>query len=306
MNNFSFLRIFGLPIVAMLLGCGCFAQSAPAGNTPASLLIEPGDLLEISVYDNPDLSQEVRVEQSGQVTLALLGPTKLAGLSAQQAGNTISSALVARHQLLNAQVTVLIKEFATQGVSVTGEVQHPGVYPILTERNVLDVISLAGGFTAMADMRVLIKHRATGETVTAQVHGDYAQADIDQNVQVDPGDLVVVPRAGIVYVLGDVRNPGWFIMQDNGSINLGQAMAEAGGPNPTAAMDHAVLLHKTGTTYTTEKVRAGEMIKGRVPEISLGPNDILFIPGNKFKYLAGNASGMISAATGAAVYHGIP
>ena len=283
------------------------AQQQPpstGGSPSAPALISPGDLLDITVYDTPEMTQEVRVEDDGEVQLSLIGPARVAGMTAQQAGVSIARQLEEHKQLLHPQVTVLVKEFASQGVSITGEVQHPGVYPVLTTRTVLDAISLAGGFTNLADSRVTIKHRSgKEERITVKLKGDDADAALDQNAVVYPGDLVVVPRAGLVYVLGDVGRPGGIVMQDNGKITIVQALAEAGGGNPTAALNGAVLLHKTDNGYTNQKIRLGDLVRGNAPDFALNSSDILFVPGSKLKYLANNTQSITSAVVGASVYH---
>lgn len=294
-----------LSFAAIVAGALTFAQPAVSGtNQNPPLLISSGDLLDITVYDNPDLSQQVRVETGGFVNLNLLGPVKLGGMTAQQAGNWIAARYTAKKYFINAQVTVLIKEYATQAVSVTGEVNHPGIYPLLTSRSVLDAISLAGGFTSLADTRVTIKHRSGDEErVTVDLTADEANTELDENAVVYPGDLVVVPRAGIVYVLGDVGRPGGLTMQDNGKISVLQALAQAGGANYASSMNSAYLLHKsTNAGYVTTRIKVGDMIRGRIPDLPLARNDILYIPPSRLKHVAQNTSDMLANAAGAAVY----
>ncbi len=294
-----------LSFAAISVGARTFAQPAVAGaNQNPPLLISAGDLLEITVYDNPDLSQQVRVETGGFVNLNLLGPVKLGGMTAQDAGNWIAARYTAKKYFINAQVTVLIKENATQTVSVNGEVNHPGIFPLLTSRSVLDAISLAGGFTPLADTHVTIKHRSGDEErVTVNLSADEAGKELDENAIVYPGDLVVVPRAGVVYVLGDVGRPGGLTMQDNGKITILQALAQAGGANYTSSMNGAYLLHKTDDTgYVTTRIKVGDMIRGRIPDVPLARNDILYIPPSKLKHVAQNTQDMLSSAAGAAVY----
>lgn len=288
----------------------CAWTQATSGNNPATsdipVLITAGDLLNITVYDSPDLSQDVRVEADGQVALNLLGPVKLAGMTAQQAGKWIGSEYKNRKLFNSAEVTVLIKENAAQGVSITGEVAHPGVYPLLTTRSVLDVVSLAGGLTEMADTRVTIKHRSGAEqTITVKLKSDEASASLDQNALVYPGDLVVVPRAGIVYVVGEVGVPHALPMHNNGKITVLEALAVAGAPAYTAS-GSAFLLHKTETGYATNQIRIGDMLKGKVADMEMANNDILYIPGSKWKHFAQNTNQMVQSAVGASMYHAIP
>jgi len=302
-----------LAVAAQLAAAQASQSKEASARTPdpaslhAQVLIAPGDLLSISIYDEPEEDQEVRVEEGGGANLSLLGPVKLSGMTAEQAGEFIARQLSARHFLLNPQVTVLIEDFATQGVSITGEVNHPGVYPVLGNRTLLDVISLAGGLTSMADTAVTIKHRSSpDDQVTVRVTVDDATAALNENVQVYPGDLIVVPRAGIVYVLGDVARPGGFVMQDDGKVTLLQALAQAGGANRTAAINGGLLLHKTASGYATDRIRVGDLLKGKLPDFAMNPNDILFIPGSRLRYFESDSQGIASAAVGAAVYHVVP
>jgi len=302
-------------LTVLSLGMFSWAQSARVADAPPAtaivatvpMAINPGDLLDITVYDTPELTQEVRVEDGGEVNLSLIGAEKLAGLTAQQAGRRIAEELQRKNFLLNPQVTVLVKEYSSQGVSVTGEVNHPGVYPLLAARTLLDVISLAGGLTNIADTRVTIKHRSGSEgTVTVTLKGDDAQAALNENAIVYPGDLVVAQRAGIVYVLGDVGRPGGIVMQDNGKITLIQALAQAGGANQTASLDHAFLLHKGESGYTPDRIRVSDMIHGRIADVELKPSDVLYVPMSRLRYLAANSSGFAQGLAGAAVYHVLP
>jgi polysaccharide export outer membrane protein len=305
------LLLFVAP--ACVTSVGAQAQGSRLGNNqthaPVSVpvSIASGDLLDVTVYDAPELTQEIRVESDGNVRLALIGPTKVAGMTAQQAGESIARELTAHNFLLSPQVNVLIKEFATQGVSVTGEVQHPGVYPALGSRTLLDVVSMAGGLTSIADTRITIKHRSGAEeSLSVKLTNDNAQTSLDNNVQVYPGDLIVVPRAGIVYVLGDVGRAGGFVMQDNGKITLLQALAQAGGANRTAAINQAFLLRKNASGYATDKIRVGDLVRGRGGDVDLNANDIVFFPSSRLKYFVQDTQGVVASVAGAAVYHIVP
>src|SRR5215471_9784226 len=184
-------------------------QPSSGKQTPVAIKIAPGDLLHITVFDVPEMTQEVRVGANGKAQLALIGDIALAGLTGDEAEETIASELRNRKLLLSPQVNVLVKEFATQGVSVMGEVQHPGIYQVLGPRTLLDLISMAGGLTNVADTRITVKRRGGAqEQIVAKLKTDDAETSLANNVQIYPGDLILVPRAGIVYVLGDVNRPG--------------------------------------------------------------------------------------------------
>ena len=294
--------------------CSAAAQNgagvAPLSSRPSStkitavpVKIAPGDLLDISVFDAPELAQQVRVGADGKAELALIGNTPLAGLTVQEAGQMIARELRDRNFLRRPQVNVLIKEFASQGVSVMGEVQHPGIYQVLGPRTLLDVISMAGGLTNAADTRITVKGRTGAEeNVVVNLKNDDAQTSLANDVQIYPGDLILVPRAGIVYVMGAVSRPGGFVMQNNGKITLLQALAQAGGTNAVAAVNHAILLRKNGDGYVTNKLDVGKIERGQGEDLALHPNDIVFIPNNHLKEAMRDAQGTIAAIGSASIY----
>ncbi len=310
-NAHRVLVIFVL--ICLLEGFATAQTTAPAtpGNRPpttASLTalptqIAPGDLLEISVFDTPELTQQVRVGADGRAELALLGDVPLAGLTSQQASERIADELRRRQLLLRPQVNVLIKESASQGVSVMGEVEHPGMYPLPGPRSLLDVLSMAGGLTKAADTKVSIKRRNGSQAdVTVKLNNRDVHMALDNDVQIHPGDLVMVPRAGIVYVLGDVNRPGGFVMQDNGTITVLQALAQAGGTTATASANGAVLLRKNGEGYLANKLHLGNITRGKEKDLELQPNDIVFVPNNRLKNALRTTESVASGIGSASIY----
>jgi polysaccharide export outer membrane protein len=287
-------------------GPGTQPAASPAASAKivaVPIKIAPGDLLEVTVFDAPELTQQVRVGSDGKVQLAPMGETMLAGLTGQEAGKLIARELRERQFLVHPQVNVLIKEFSSQGVSVVGEVQHPGVYQILGPRTLLDVISLAGGLTNLADTRVTIKRRiGTTENVTVRLKNDDVQTSITNDVQVNPGDLVMVARAGLVYVMGEVNRPGGFVMQDNGHITVLQALAQAGGASRTASANKAVLLRKNEEGYTHDKIRLGRISRGQDQDISLHANDIVFVPSSRMKDALRETQSVANSLGSASIY----
>jgi polysaccharide export outer membrane protein len=286
------------------------AKPAPADGQASStkvmavpVKIAPGDLLEITVFDVPEMTQQVRVGADGKAQLALIGDTALAGLTGQEAAETIARELRERKFLLRPQVNVLLKEFASQGVSVNGEVQHPGVYQVLGPRTLLDVISMAGGLTNVADTRITVKRRGgTEQNITVKLKTDDAPASLANDVQIYPGDLVLVPRAGIVYMLGEVNRPGGFVMQDSGKITLLQALAQAGGASRTASLNRAVLLRKNAQGYVTNKLHVSRMARGQDPDLELQANDIVFVPNSRLKNVISGTQSVATSIGSASIY----
>jgi len=308
--SFAFMhQLRSLTILAVIgaLAVARFAGQSRPDPSPQSLAhparIAAGDLLSITAYDAPELTQTVRVETDGSAKLLLLGPTRLAGMTASEAGKLIEEQLEARNFELHPQISVQITEGGSQAVSVAGEVNHPGVYPFQSGHSLLDAISMAGGFTQSADTHVTIKHRSDGEEqLTVELKADDGESSLAADTPVYPGDLVIVARAGVVYVLGDVGRPGGIVMQDNGHLTVLKALSQAGGANYTSAPNQAYLVHKTENGYTTTRIKVGDMLRGRVADIELVRNDILNIPTSTLKHMTLNAQDLANSAAGALVF----
>ncbi len=272
---------------------------------PSELLIGSGDLLQISVEGAPEFMHEVRVSREGQITLPMIGKITVGGLSASQAQDLIATRLRDGKYFRDPQVNVFAKEYATQGISVLGEVTKPGIYPLLGTHTLFDAISAAGGVTPKAGKKVMIMRR--GETEAQVVEMPIGIQDWSHsNVEVKPGDTVMVSKAGIVYVVGDVKLPGGFVME-NSKMTVLQAIALAQGTNPTASLGKAKLIRKSASGEQKETpIALNKIYSAKNPDMPLEAEDILFIPNSKAK--TGFRKGLdtiISTASGMAVYHPI-
>ena len=283
-------------------------DSAAAGSTVATadtdsqkVLIGAGDLLSISVYDAPELAQDVRVSSNGNVHLTILGDVHATGLQPDALAETIEVQLRERKLIQQPHVSVAIKEFTTQGVTIEGEVKKPGVYPIYAERSLLDMLAMADGLTPSADTHISIRRHGTGavdKVLVSQNDPDLSQ----RSVRVYPGDVVIVPRAGLAYVLGDVQRPGGYIMHDDGRMSVIQAISEAQGTTKLASMKHVVLLHNASTGIVRTELRLDDILRGKRPDVPLENGDILFVPASGMKTFAQNTAGITSSVAGASLY----
>lgn len=270
--------------------------------TQESLLIGPGDLLHVQVLDTPDLEEHARVTDAGKLPLILGGDVKVAGLTPEGAAHAIERVLLDGNYVLHPRVLVTVDEYATQKVSVLGEVKMPGAYSINTPKSVLDVLTLAGGLTDLADRKILIERHGTGEKVPYFVSNKPGVA-IDTSVEVDPGDTIVVPKAGIVYLLGDVARPGGYTMTNNeAAISVLELVARAGGTNHSAVPSHAKLIRKTDNGYVEMPLQLSDMQKGKRADLPLQAGDIVYVPFSYLRNLAEGANGLAAAAASAAVY----
>ena len=278
------------------------AETAAAPDSaPQKVVIGAGDLLSIMVYDAPELAQDVRVSADGSVHLTLLGDVHAAGLQPDGLAAAVETQLSSRQLIQAPHVSVSIKEFTTQGVTVEGEVKKPGLYPIYSERSLIDMLALADGLTANADTHVSIRRHGTGAVDKVLVQQNDPDLTV-RSVRVYPGDVVIVPRAGLAYVLGDVTRPGGYIMHDDGRMSVIQAISEAQGTTRLASMKHVVLLHNEPTGVVRTELRLDDIMRGKRPDVPLQNGDILFVPSSGLKTFGQNTQGIVASVSGAALY----
>jgi polysaccharide export outer membrane protein len=285
------------------------ATPDPAGDVAGSAsvdssetLIGAGDLLKIGVIGATDYDQEVRVAGNGYAALALIGNVHLAGLSVDQASQLIRKRLLDGKYFSDPQVTVFEKEFATQGVAVLGEVQKPGVYPLIGPHRLFDVLSQAGGTTPKAGELVTVTRQNQPRSPQNVTLSANPEKNNESNIDMHPGDTVVVSKAGIVYVVGDVHKPSGFVMESHGMTVL-QALAMAEGTNPTAKLKGAKVIRSTPAGPTEIPLELKKMLAAKAPDLRLQAEDIVFVPSSTAKNVAGRTmQSIVNVATGLAVY----
>jgi polysaccharide export outer membrane protein len=274
----------------------CYAQTE-------SVTIGRGDVLHLKTLEAPDLEQVVRVTDAGTLTLILGGSVQVAGLTPAEAALAIEKVLVNGHYLLTPHVSVTLDQTVTQNVTIMGQVRTPGSYAINTPRPILDVLALAGGLTDVADRRVTIQRHDTKERATYVVSNSSNTA-LDSSVVVFPGDTVIVPKADVVYILGDVNRPGGIAMVTNDSkLSALEAISLAGGTQPSAVPSHARLIRKQPDgTHVELPLQLSAMQKGKQPDIPLQADDIVYIPFSYTRNMAVGAGSLVGATSSAAIY----
>src|SRR5216684_972118 len=283
------------------------SQTAPVATrstgSPPDLLIGAGDLLEVSLYGMPDFKTDVRVNSGGEISLPMLGTVAVSGLSVEQAEMQIERNLSQKGLFNDPHVTVFQKEYATQGISVLGEVQKPGIYPLLGSRKLYDAISVAGGTTPKAGRYVLITRRNNPQHPVQVPLLTGAPESMENNVTVEPGDTIVVSKAGVVYVAGDVRMPGGFVMENGNDITVLKAIALAQGTNPNAALNATRLIRKTPEGPKDVPLDLKKILAAKAPDPQLQPDDVVFVPGSAGKSAAKRgAETILQMATGIAIW----
>jgi len=284
--------------------CAVLATAASAAATE-TLLIGPGDRLYIQVADTPEMDQHPRVTDAGEVTVTGIGTVKVVGLTPAAAATVVRDRLIDARYMRHPEVIVTVEQYATENVSVLGEVKASGAYPVGTPRSVLDVLALAGGLNEVADRNILIeRHGDPGHPIHYYFSNNADQA-LTLQVMVNPGDTVVVSKAGIIYILGDVNRPGGYVMTNNESkITALQALAIAGGLTKSAKQGHARLMRtEPNGTHSDRELSVGDLQLGKVPDFAMLPGDVLYVPFSFARNTAVmGAASIAAAATSAAMY----
>jgi polysaccharide biosynthesis/export protein len=327
MRSWPTISFAGSVFSVLLLSLALAAQtpiepSVPAGATPDAtkatnnepigtitvgkrdqIRIGGGDLIEVSLYGVPDFKQELRVSESGDISLPLVGAVGVAGRTPEEAQVEIAKSLVAGGFFRDPHVSVFIKDYASQGVSVMGEVGRPGVYPMMGSRRLYDLVSAAGGFTPKAGKLVTVTHRDDPNNPDKVILSDDPAKSAQSNVEVMPGDTIVVAKAGIVYVVGDVVRPGGFVMENNERLTVLQAVALAQGVNRTAALNAARIIRRSSAGPSEVKIPLKNILAAKATDLELQPEDILFVPGSAAKgAMRRGMESVIQVATGLALY----
>ena len=244
-----------------LSGSGAFAQAAPAAK---DYVLGPGDTIRVTVYQNPDLTLETRVNEGGTITYPLLGSVKLGGLNLVDAEKAIASGLKDGNFLKQPQVSLLLLTPAANQVSVLGMVNKPGRYPIIASSNKLsEVMAAAGGIIpGTGSDIVVVSGTRDGQPFRKEIDFTkvFASSGSEPDFELRNGDTIWVDRAPQIYMYGEVQRPGAQVLV-RGTTVL-QALASAGG------------LTLRGTQRGI-KVHRRDEASGEVRVIEPGLNDVL-------------------------------
>lgn len=286
-----------------------FPDAAQSSAAPSATLSRPGadgkarlgigDLVELSVYDVPELNMRTRVNSGGDLYLPLIDYVHVEGLTIEDAERVIERRLEQGGFVRNPHVQLFVTDFTSAGVNVLGEVGKPGIYPVLGEQKLFDVISAAGGLTDRAGRSVSITHRAQQDKQLTLTISRNVDEHPESNVSVFAGDTIVVRRADAIYVVGDVARPSGFLMNDNGHLSVLQAIALAGGTTSTAKLSGTRIIRKGPAGLTEIPVPLKKLLQAKADDIPLEGEDILFVPASSRKIISGRtAEAAAQLATG--------
>lgn len=275
-------------------------QSLAATRAASSYVLGADDLLSIRVLQAPELvDKPVRIDLNGGIELPYIGHIRAAGSTIASLKTELEAKFTSI--IREPQISVSVEEFRSQPVSILGAVYTPGVHQIRGKKTLVEVLSLAGGLRQDAGNSIKITRRMEwGRIPLAGAVEDstnqFSVATIDLralmeakdpavNILVLPDDVISVPRAEMVYVVGEVTRTGGFILNERESMSLLEALSLAGGLTHEAAPQSSkILRYKGGHTDRTEiSVNVKRVLTGQAEDIHLLPEDILFIPGSTAK-----------------------
>jgi polysaccharide biosynthesis/export protein len=268
-----------------------------------------GDVLTIHLYGTTDYSPTVRIDLQGAVQLPLIGNVLLEGLTLEQAQDLIEEKLKSAGMYRDPQVTIQVVESPNQIATVIGEVH--GIVPILGERRLYDVLSAAGaggggpaptamitgggGLPPSASHVITIHRYGLEQPIVVDLGTDPAKSEL-ANIPIFARDTIVVPRVGVVYILGAFKTQGAIPLQQNSPMTLMKVTALAGGQLYPGKPDELRIIRTTGLTRQVVRVDLKKVINGQAPDPVLQAEDIVFLPTSMWK--AAISAGGISTLLG--------
>lgn len=249
----------------------------PAILYPANrdLILQQGDLMTVHVYGSGDYAPSVRISLDGTVQLPLIGRLHMAGLTVHQAESLIATRLKSAGMYRDPQITIELTESANQAVTLTGEMHS--VVPVVGRKRLFDVLSAGGGLPATASHTITIDRPGISQPIVVNLGTDPAKS-ASANVPVFAGDTIVVPRVGVVYLLGAFKLQGAIPMQQNAPLTLMQVAALGGGVGFQAKMNDLRIIRTEGATRKLVKVDIKKVLNGTAPDPVLQADDIVLLP----------------------------
>jgi polysaccharide export outer membrane protein len=279
MKNQTKYSIFFLLTLTLCLG----SQTKTGTGQSYEYQIGAKDLLEISVFEVPELNITVRVSENGMVSLPLLGDIKAEGINRADLEKKIA-AMLEKNYLKNAQVTIFIKEFQSKKISVMGAVKDPGTHDLIGRQTLLQVISMAGGLGEQASDSVVIFRQfknAPNQTLTIRLDDLLVKANPKYDIPIFPGDIINVPGDQFldIYVFGQVKSPGAVrIKKGSDEVTLLRAIAQVGGFSDRARRGKVMVTRTVDGVEKKISIDVKDILSGRSKDFVLKAFDVVFIP----------------------------
>lgn len=266
-----------------------FGQETPAVQ---EYVIEPLDKLQFSFFEDKDLNTETKVKLNGEIVLPIIGSIQAAGLTLSELSQKIITKLAQYGKLIN-NVDIVVTEFGSKRIFVTGEVQSPGKYSFEVMPGLWEILQEAGGPTnsAMLDQVTIVRRAEGGRIIEARVATALQNGELDKLPEVRPGDTIHVPgadesgggapspliRRQVVYIFGAVGNPGAHFVEKD--MDILEALVKAGGPTTDAKLKEVTYISKAGGNPTTAKINVEKYVDKSVPHaIKVKAGDSIYVP----------------------------
>ncbi len=238
-------------------------------------ILGEGDVLTISVYDQPDLQSTVRISGDGMITLPLIGQIAAAGQSVDQLGKKIESRL-ADGYIIDPHVNIFVEEFRSLKATILGGVNAPGLYELKGQTSLLELISKAGGLTQEAANQAIIQRDQEGhngkKVITVKLSELMEQGQSSQNLSIANGDNIYIPKKKVFYVTGEVKTPNSYEYEEG--LTVIQALTKAGGVNDKAAPGRIKIIRSAnGKEELLERVKMDQQVQA---------NDVIVVPESYF------------------------
>ena len=261
--------------------------SIKQANGPATETLGPGDLISLVVYDSPELSRNFRIDEDGSLRLPMIRQRiQVAGLTMDECENAIAAALVNEQVLVNPIVSVSVAEFHSRPITVVGAVRTPTTFQATSSMTLLDAITRAGGMSDTAGPEILITHQPSNEGngavgLVERIPAKSLQdpASTTANLVLQGGDIVRVPDAGQIFMVGAVGHPGPFSITNNADMTIMKALSIAGGLG--AYPSHTAYIYRADANDQHKNeipVKLNRILARKSPDVPLYANDMVYIP----------------------------
>ncbi|HEV2485819.1 MAG TPA: polysaccharide biosynthesis/export family protein [Terracidiphilus sp.] len=261
------------------------------------------DLIGISVYDAPELTRTVRVDDDGNIRLPMVQQhIKAAGLLPVELENSITTALVDEHVLVSPVVTVSVVEYHSRPITVVGAVKNPTTFQATGNVTLLEAITRAGGLTENAGAEIEVGHLASSAngksvdlTERIPVHSLMNEADPAANMKLEGGETIRVPQAGQVFVVGNVKHPGPFLITNDSESSVLKALAIAGGLDSFSSNTAYIYRIDDSSGRKNEiPIPIKKILSRKSPDVPIYGNDMLYVPSANGQRVSAKALGMVT------------
>jgi polysaccharide export outer membrane protein len=260
---------------------------------PRETILEPGDQVTVKLYGDSDYTSVARISSTGNVLMPMVGVLHFQGLTTIQAEELLSEKLTAAGMYHEPQITIQVADGPAQNITIIGEVRAS--IPAIGNRHLIEVLFAAGGLPPTASHTITINRPGLADPIIVDIGND--PLNLRQNdIPVFAGDIIVVARIGVVYVLNGFKSIGMVGLNGYGPLTMTELAAISGGVNTIAKYDDLRIIRTIGNRRTVSRFDIKKIQNGKAPDPILQPNDIVYMPNSVFKsfFIGGTLSSILS------------